>query len=246
MRKKKLQIANIISLIAVIIINYLSVTGMFNGTTIGEVSAQYQSYVTPAGYAFSIWSLIYLGLTAFVIFQGRSLSGKKPNNDIAVQIGWWFVLSSIANGLWVLTWVYELTGLSVLMMLLLLYSLLQIIINTNMEIEDASLRKIAFVWWPISLYSGWITVALIANISAYLTKFGWNGWGISETGWAIIMILVAGLINLLVTWIRNMREFALVGVWALAAVAVANWGSVPFVAYTALTVAAILFISSSI
>src|SRR5699024_2350109 len=116
MRKKKLQIANIISLIAVIVINYLSVAAIFNGTTIVDVSAQYQSYVTPAQYAFSIWRLIYLGRAAFVTFQGRSLFGKEPNNDIAVQIGWWCVLSSIANSLWVLTWVYELTGLSVLMM----------------------------------------------------------------------------------------------------------------------------------
>lgn len=62
----------------------------------------------------------------------------------------------------------------------------------------------------------------------------------------IIMILAAGAINLAVTWTRNMREFALVGVWGLTAVAVSNWGDVPIIAYTALAVAILLLISSGI
>lgn len=60
------------------------------------------------------------------------------------------------------------------------------------------------------------------------------------------MILVAGVINLSITWIRNMREFALVGVWALVAIGVANWGEMQIIVYTAFTVAAVLFISSGV
>lgn len=244
--KKSLQITNGIALIAVIVINYLANTGMFNGNTMGSISAQYQTYFTPAGYAFSIWSLIYLGLLAFVIYQAGSLYKKVVNDEVVHQVGWWFVISCIANVLWILAWLYEFTGLSVLIMALLLFALIRIIKRTNMEIEDAPLQKIAFVWWPFSLYSGWITVALIANTAAYLTKIGWHGFGISEVSWTIIMILAAGVINITITWTRNMREFALVGVWALVAIAVANWGNVQIIVYTALIVAAILFLSSGI
>lgn len=246
MMKKSLQITNGIVLIAVIVINYLATTGMFNGNTVGSVSAQYKNYFTPAGYAFSIWSLIYFGLLAFVIYQARSLFNQKASDEIVFQIGWWFVISCLANILWILTWLYEFTGFSVLIMALLLFALIRIIGRTNMEMEDAPLQKITFVWWPFSLYSGWITIALIANIAAYLTKIGWRGFGISEVSWTVIMILAAGVINISITWTRNMREFALVGVWGLTAIAVANWGEEQIIAYTAITVAAILFISSGI
>ncbi len=103
-----------------------------------------------------------------------------------------------------------------------LVSLVKIILNTRMELDDLPLKKIAFVWWPFCLYSGWITVALVADAAAWLTKIHWNGFGISGMAWAIIMIIVAGIINLIVTWNRNMREYALVGSWALIAIAVAN------------------------
>ncbi len=86
MRKKILQITNGIALIAAIVINYLATTGIFNGNTIGSVSEQYQNYFTPAGYAFSIWNLIYLGLLAFIIYQARSLFKQKATDGISSRL----------------------------------------------------------------------------------------------------------------------------------------------------------------
>ena len=115
-----------------------------------------------------------------------------------------------------------------------------------MELDDLPLKKIAFVWWPFSLYSGWITVALMADIAAWLTKIEWNGFGISQIAWTIIMICVAGLVNLFMTWNRNMREYALVGVWALIAIAVSNWNGVQSIVFASLIVASVLFLSSAV
>jgi len=241
--KKSLQIVNIIALIATIVINYLSNTGIFNGNTMASVSARYQNYFTPSGYAFSIWGLIYIGLLAFVIFQGSGLFKNAKANNVALQIGWWFVISCIANCFWIIAWLYDYIGLSVLIMLVLLFSLIRIIIKTNMEMDDAPFKIIAFVWWPFSIYSGWITVALIADIAAYLTKIKWNGLGISAITWTIIMIILAGIINLLMTWNKNMREYALVAAWALVAIAVANWNGVQSIVQTALVIAVILLLS---
>ena len=63
-KKRILQILNITAFIAVLLVNYLSNTGMMNNTTIGEVSAQVNTLFTPAPYAFAIWGLIYLFLLA--------------------------------------------------------------------------------------------------------------------------------------------------------------------------------------
>lgn len=238
--------ANPVALIATIIINYAASAGIFNGQTIGEISAQYPTLVTPAGYAFSIWGLIYVMLAGFVAYQGRRLFKSCDNDHFVLDIGWWFVVSCIANSLWVITWVYNMTGLSVLMMTLLLVSLIKIILNTNMERWDAPMPIILFVWWPFCLYAGWITVAIIANVAAWLTKVGWNGFGLSDPTWAVMMILIAGIINLLMVRNRNMREFALTGVWALIGIIVANWGTQQAVVITATITAAVLFLAASI
>jgi len=251
MKKKTLAIANAIALIITIVINYLSNTGVFNGNTMASVSDKYHNYFTPAAYAFSIWGLIYLALIAFVIYQGKFLLKKDKreefdNNKVVFQIGWWFVISCIANCLWIITWLYEYTGLSVIIMMVLLFSLFKIVVKTHMELSNPPFKKIAFVWWPFSLYSGWITVALIANFAAYLAKIKWDGFGISGIAWTVLMILIAGAVNLILTWKRNMREFAIVGVWGLVAIAVSNWHGNQIIVFTAISVSVILFFSSAI
>ena len=244
--KKLLQIINGVAFVSTIIINYLSNTGQLNNTTIGEVSDGLNSLFTPAGYAFSIWGLIYLLLFAFVIYQGRSLFVKVRDDAFVLKIGWFFVVSCLANSAWVFCWLYGYTGLSCVFIFLLLISLLKIVIDNSMELWDAPISVIAFLWWPFVIYSGWVTVACIANVSSYLVKICWDGFGISELSWTIIMIVIATAINLIITWKRNMREFALVGAWALIAIAYANNGEHQSIVYVAGAAAILLFLSSSL
>lgn len=244
--KKALQIGNGIALIATIVMNYLSNTGEMNNTTIGEISGGLRTLFTPAGYAFSIWGLIYILLLGFAIYQGRSLFIKVRNDDFVLKISWWFILSCIANSLWIVSWIYGYTGLSCIFIFLLLFSLLKIVWNNRMELWDAPISVIAFLWWPFVIYSGWVTVASIANVSAYLVKINWNGFRLSPVFWTVVMIVIATLINLIITWKRNMREFAIVGAWALVAIGIANQDLENTVAYTAFIAAAVLILSSSI
>lgn len=245
--KRTLQISNGIAFGATVFMNYLSNTGLINDTNIGDVSNDLNNTFTPAGYAFAIWGLIYLLLLGFAIYQGRSLWNKQvEEDDFVLKTGWWFVISCIANMSWIFCWLYGYVGLSIIFMLLILISLLKIVVNNRMELWDAPLPIIAFLWWPFVVYSGWIAVATIANFAAYLTKISWSGWGLSDSNWTLIMISVAVVINLWVTWKRNMREFALVGAWALAAIAVANRGMNEVVVTWALISAGLLVASSMV
>src|SRR3546814_8546952 len=131
--KKILPIANGIALMITIAINYLSNTGIFNGNTMKTVSDKYFNYFIPAGYAFSIWGLIYLGLLGFVFYTGWGLFKKDEQDPMLLKIGWWFVLSCLSNSLWVFAWLYDYTGVSVLIMIVLFISLLQIIVTYRME-----------------------------------------------------------------------------------------------------------------
>lgn len=241
--KKTLIICNGIALIATIVVNYVSNTGLLNGNTMKTVSDKYFNYFTPAGYAFSIWGLIYLGLLGFVFYTGRSLFKNDEDNPILLKIGWWFVISCCANSLWVIAWLYDYTGVSVLLMALIFISLLKIVINTRMELDDHPFKSYLFIFWPFSLYFGWISVAFIANVAAFLTKINWSGWGISEVSWTIVMICIAGLINIFMIWTRNLREYGLVGIWTLLAIAVSNGNNNGnlYIIYACYIVAAIVF-----
>ena len=242
--KRILQISNGIVFVITIIINYLSNSGTINNTTIGVVSRDLNSLFTPAGYAFAIWGFIYLLLLGFIVYQGRSLFVKVRDDDFVLKIGWWFVISCIANSAWVFLWLYGYTGLSCVFIFLLLFSLLKIVINNAMELWDAPISVIVFLWWPFVFYSGWVAVASIANVASYLTKKEWSGFGMSDEAWTIFMIIIALIINLIVTWTRNMREFALVGAWALIAIAVANYNYEVIIFYVAGGAALVLILSS--
>jgi hypothetical protein len=204
------------------VINYLSNTGIFNGNTMQTISERYENLFTPAGYAFSIWGLIYLGLLGFVSYTGRVLFKKYTEEPLLAKIGWWFVLSCVANSLWVITWLNDFTGFSVILMIVLFVSLLKIVINTRMELDYHPFKNYLFIFWPFALYFGWISVAMIANIAAFLTKINWDGWGFTDVNWTIIMICIAGLINIMMIITRNLREYGVVGIWALMAIAGAN------------------------
>ncbi|MGB7393007.1 MAG: tryptophan-rich sensory protein [Pricia sp.] len=244
--KKTLALLNLSSVILVITVNYVSQAMRLNGTTIGEISQKYDNLFTPASYAFAIWGLIFISLLALAVFQVRRTFFSEKETPSIQQVGYWFAIANFLNAAWVFAFVYDYTGVSVIIMLGILFSLIKIILNTNMERWDAPIQIIAFVWWPICLYSGWIAVATIANISAYLTKIGWDGFGLSDQEWTIIMIAVATLLNILMIWKRNMREFAAVGIWALAAIFFRHRDSHESIAYIALTGAVILFVVAAV
>lgn len=242
---RTLSISNGVAFVFTIVMNYMSNTGVFNGQTMKTISDKYFNLFTPAGYAFSIWGLIYLGLLGFVFYTGRGLFKKVADNSLLTKIGWWFVISCMGNSLWVVLWLYDYTALSSIVMIIMLIALIKIIINVGVGKVQFSTKEYLFVALPFSLYIGWISVALIANMAALLTKIDWSGWGISEITWTIIMLVVAGFVNLFMVFYRNIPEFGLVGIWAVLAISVsnANKGGNLSIVYTCYVVAVVLVLA---
>ena len=116
---------------------------------------------------------------------------------------------------WIFAWHYQQVLLSVLIMLVLFGSLLKIYLNLGVGKEIVSRKERIFIQVPISVYLGWITVATIANVTAFLVTINWDGLGISEVIWAMIVIIVALIITLLMIITRKDVAYSLVIVWAL-------------------------------
>ena len=242
MKRIVLLLLNTITLLFALVLNSLQGSQLFNGTTVGAVSVKYETLFTPAGYAFAIWGVIYLMLIAFVAYQWVAWFKRKEDTELK-QTGWWFAIGNIANGFWIFAWLNEQMGLSVLLILILLFSLIMLTIRLRLETWDAPVRIIAFVWWPICIYLGWIIVATVANISVFLVSIDWQGGFISPEIWSVILIVAATLIYLVLIKSRNMREAAAVGIWALVAIAVKQWQLNQEIVIASLAASAILFVA---
>lgn len=226
-----IQMLNIVGLAGVIIINVLANTLPINDLTTGEVSAHYENLFTPAGFTFSIWSVIYLGLLAFVIFQyWETKNNSNPEIlSAAGSIGITFFISCLANIGWIISWHYQIFPLTLMLMSILLLSLIDI----NGRIHHISERyrsfkrvNAVFRWCvkiPFGLYLGWICVATIANAAVYLKFTEWFAWGVSEQSWAAFMIVVGTMIGLWVLSRYRSISVAVAVAWGITGIYFNVW-----------------------
>lgn len=210
-------ILNMIGVAAVIAVNMLAVLLPLNGKTTEELSGKHPVLITPAGYAFSIWSLIYALLIGFAIYQATRAGRRK---EIASSIGPWFLISCLLNIGWLFLWHYEFVTSSGFAMIALLLSLLVVYRRVRAAVPIPALGERIFVLLPFSIYVGWISVATIVNISIVLDNAGWDGFGLSDMAWAVIMLAAASLLALAKGWIYLDPFYMLVFVWAFIAIAI--------------------------
>ncbi|MBN1584327.1 MAG: tryptophan-rich sensory protein [Anaerolineae bacterium] len=213
---KILTILNVIALLATLAVNGLANTLPLNGKNTGAISDGIPSLFTPAGYVFAIWGLIYLGLAAYAVYQVLPV---KRDKSFVARIGYWFIISSIFNIVWLFLWHYEQFFLSLLAMVGLLGSLLILYVRLGIGRGASSIGDRLLVHLPFSIYLGWISVATIANVSTVLVVLGWNGFGLSPALWTAIMVVIAAVLGIVMSWQRKEIAYPLVIVWALIGIA---------------------------
>lgn len=213
------QIITLLITILMVSVNALANILPINGLLTGDISDRFDILFVPAGYVFSIWGLIYLGLIIFTIFQ--LLPSKKENLLLnKITIAYW--ISSLANTAWIFFWHYEIFSLTLPMMIIILFSLIYIFNKlSNKELSLSNTEK-WFVKVPFSIYLGWISVATIANVTQVLHFFEWSGLGINDNIWAIIMLIVGTILGTIMLLLENNIYFVLVVVWAFIGIGVAQ------------------------
>ena len=211
------QFANAFSVALALTVNILASVLPLNGQNTGEISDRFQVYFVPAGYVFAIWGVIYICWIAFAIYQ--FLPAQKANPRLQ-KLGYLFALSGIFNAAWLFCWHYNQFGLSVLVMVALLGTLIFSYLKLDVGRTATSAAERWCVDIPFSVYLGWITVATVANITSYLYSISWNGFGIPAQAWAAIMIAVASLLGLLMTLTRRDSGYLFVLLWSFIGIAV--------------------------
>lgn len=209
MRKNNLSsLIAIATFIGVIVVNAMANILPINGISTGDVSNSYPNLFAPASITFSIWGVIYALLASYTVYQFINKSNLKLFNTINK----YYILSSIANMLWIFSWHYLQIGLSVVLMFVILYSLIkisEIIGQHNLSKKDSLLIRV-----PFSVYFGWITVATIANITTFLVSINWNGFNIGQEYWTVLVLLI-GLVIGLIRMLKDKNvSYGLVLIWA--------------------------------
>jgi len=230
------QFANLLSVVLALTVNILASVLPLNGQNTGEISDRFQVYFVPAGYVFAIWGIVYIGWIAFTIFQFRPSQKESPRLR---RLGYLFALSGVANAAWLFTWHYNFFGLGVLVMLSLLGLLIASYLRLNVNRSSASGAE----WWsvdlPFSVYLGWITVATVANVTDWLYLVEWSGFGIAAPVWAVIMLAVASVLGIAMTFTRRDAGYLSVLVWAFIGIAVKQT-SAPMVVVSAWVAAGLM------
>lgn len=244
------------SIVTLIVMNYLSNTGVFGGQTNSDVSAKYPTLVTPAGYAFSIWGVIFLGLLAFAIYQALPTQRTNPRFRAT---GWWVVLNAFCNAIWSPLFNNERIGLALIVILVMLFSLAVIeqrllerphmpLIPTDPDVtlseSSASRAETWLARIPFSIYFGWLTIATILNVAVYLKSTEFSLMGLSEQTWAIAILVTGLLIGAIVFNRFRSIAYILVFTWAYAAIVVkqTSYSQIQLVAGTGAIVAILLAI----
>ncbi|GAA1495441.1 tryptophan-rich sensory protein [Paeniglutamicibacter kerguelensis] len=192
-------------------------SGALGGTPIKDAADGWlgadSTLVAPGTGAFVIWTFIYLGLAVYAVWQLGATARSSPTQRILRPLA---AASAILNALWLAVVQLGWLGISVLVILALLLVLIRIFMLLVQEpVVDLTERWI--MWLTFGPYLGWVSVATVANMAAWLASLGVG----SDAGWAqplaAVLVVIAVLIGAAtVLYSRGRMSAALAMVWGIA------------------------------
>ncbi len=217
MPSKLNALLNVVGLILVLTLNALANILPINGYNTGQISAFYPNYFVPAGFTFSIWSIIYIMLIGFVVCS-IAATGKKMNEYAKQSIKMaspYFQLTCLLNSAWILLWHYLYLAASVAVMILFLVVLILLYLKIfQFKRQLTSFMKF-WIHHTFVVYLAWICVATIANFTALFVGIGWQGSPLNATTWSVVMIIIALILGIFFVGKRKEPAYGYVLSWAL-------------------------------
>ena len=221
------------SLLILVILYTLTTAGFLGANPIGQTNQLSQPVIVPAGYAFSIWGPIYLFLLVFPFYQWIK---HRHADGIRRELRIFYGINCIVNGTWLVAASYDWIVSTVVLILVLLYTLVRI--QNLVRALHRSGNRVNF-WTEevgFSVYFGWITIATVLNITGALDFYAWDGFGWPDVNWAMTILLITAGLAAWISWQYKNIPYLLVGIWAFLALMVRHWESTESLAYLAAAV----------
>jgi tryptophan-rich sensory protein len=204
-----LKIISVLTFLSMLAVNYLANSLPIGGNTTGDISGKYQTLFTPSGFTFSIWGLIYILVSVFVVMLFVNPSETLSQNETSILI--LFNVVNVFNILWLFSWHNDKILLSTIVMLGLLVSLLWILSLVT--------KTHVLAYATFSIYAGWISVATIANIAILITKYDISFFMNYERSWFYIILGVSFIIGLYMVVKERNYYYGAVFLWAYFGIA---------------------------
>lgn len=208
---KAKSVINLLVFLITLIVNYLAASGFINGMSQKVVSNKYNTLITPAGFTFSIWGIIYFLIGLSLVYMLIKYKETKIKNLIAILTPI-FLFNLLFNILWNISFSYEKIGFSAIFICLMLINL----ILTNKKLYD-NMKEIEYRFTSVAfgIYAGWLTIASFVNMLAFLRSINWDGFGISQTIWSPIILLITIIVSILINIKLNNAVYFLPIAWAI-------------------------------
>jgi hypothetical protein len=241
LKSKVRRISNLIFIFGMIFASY--VTNIFNvGISLSDSAKYFPTLLLPEPYAFSIWGIIFPALIAYGMFQNSSLN---YDNVLLKKIGVHTAIAFFLTTVWVAnTQLYDLQDLDFIFAFIILYFLMSAFYTINSAYQSLSYSEYYFVYVPLSLFTGWMTIATLLTVSSALKYTAINNFGLSEQLVSISLLGVATIFVSIINRHSNGNFFYIAPIiWGLVGIAVASTfaHSNPGIAKAASVCAVVLF-----
>lgn len=213
------------------------------GEPIGSQSDEVRTLVTPAGWAFAIWGPLYTGAILFAIWQALP---AQRDNALLGGLRWPAAGAFLGNALWAAyTQVFGVSAISAVIIVFILVCLLAIYRRLSAWPHRFSTGERWLAMLPLCALAAWLTAATIVNISSALRFHGIEAGDAAPTIAAVIVVIGGVIAAAALVADQGNPPYALVFLWALAAIYAAGGQEATLVAAAA-GVAALLVIAATI
>lgn len=194
---------------------------LVGGMDTGAISDANNSPVTPAGYAFAIWGLIYLACLALAVYQ---LLPSQREREVHRRTGWWLAGAFASSALWVPVFNSNLLWLAQVLIAVLVVCLAVAAVQLTRFGAADSRAEQALLRLPVTVYLGWAVLASLAGLATTMRWFGMP----AEADWVTVVSLLLVVVGsaasfLVVTRLTAVAGYAFTSCWALVAVAVGTY-----------------------
>ncbi|MBR7619477.1 hypothetical protein JKL49_08765 [Phenylobacterium sp. 20VBR1] len=230
------SLAVVLAVVAAIAIPAIQMTQHI-GLSAAEFSGQGDQTLRAAGYAFSIWGLIYFGLAAYAIYQLT----VAPETPTLGAVAWPSVVTIAGCGAWILASAFNQQWLSVAIIVISAATMVAGLMRARADAPTPAFRDRLLIVWPLSLLAGWLTIASAINILTVLTAQGVIG---PDLPWALIGVAAVLLVGGFVGWRLASAVYLVPIIWGLAGVYVAEQADKPSAAWLAAGAALLLAVEA--
>lgn len=207
------------------------------GQSAAEFAADGDETLRAAGYAFSIWGVIYAALAAFSLYQ---LLPARRRSTVVAAMRPAAAIASAACGAWIWASAFDQDWQTVAWILVGAVSAVAAVIAGH-RAGPASKAERWLALWPLALLGGWLTIASAVNILTVLTAKGYVDPALATPA-ALVGVGAVVAASVLVLRASRVAIYGLPVAWGLAAVFVAERAGNPPAAWAAVVGAAAVLV----